>query len=58
MATIEQLDLDSFIVPSIELDSQPILAIDLQSHINYNVALFSYFYDILALESSIYLEEV
>jgi len=58
MATIEQLDLESFITTSFDLVSEPILSIDLLSPINYNVALESYYYNILALESSIYLEEV
>jgi hypothetical protein len=58
MATIEQLDIESFITTSFDLESKPILIIDLLSPINYNVALESYYYNILALESSIYLEEV
>lgn len=55
---VEQLDLESFINTGFNLDSAPTDTIDLSSHINYNVALESYYYNILALESNIYLEEL
>lgn len=55
---VEQLNLESFITTQIDLDSKQIQSIDLLSRIQYNVALESYYYDILSLESSIYLEEI
>lgn len=55
---IEKIELESFINTQINLFSKRIETIDLSSIFQYNVALESYYYDILVLESSIYLEEV
>lgn len=55
---IEQLNIESFVNRSIDLDSAPIQTLDLSSHIKYNVVLESYYNNILSFESRIYLEEI